>query len=93
MGKETNTIRIAPDQIEETMSELNNLLSRLGVLDADKNKLLGDSGTVDEERKEYDRTLTMVMEQLKELITVTIRFLQKVNSTFAETDQNIAGKI
>lgn len=36
MGKETNTIRIAPDQIEETMSELNNLLSRLGVLDADK---------------------------------------------------------
>lgn len=93
MGKETNTIRIAPDQIEETMSELNNLLSRLGVLDADKNKLLGDSGTVDEERKEYDRTLTMVMEQLKELITVTIRFLQKVNGTFVETDQNIAGKI
>lgn len=93
MGKETNTIRIAPDRIEETMSELNNLLSRLGVLDADKNKLLGDSGTVDEERKEYDRTLTMVTEQLKELITVTIRFLQKVNSTFAETDQNIAGKI
>lgn len=93
MGKETNTIRIAPDQIEETMSELNNLLSRLGVLDVDKNKLLGDSGAVEEERKEYDRTLTMVMEQLKELITVTIRFMQKVNSTFVETDQNIAGKI
>ena len=93
MAKIENTIKISPDRIEETIAGLNDLLSRLRALDADKDKLQGDSGMVAEEMKEYDRKLTMVIAQLKTLITFTIRFLQKVNNTFIETDQNIAGKM
>lgn len=93
MAKKDNTIKISPDRIEETIAGLNDLLSRLRALDADKDKLQGDSGTVAEEMKEYDRKLTMVIAQLKTLITFTIGFMQKVNNTFIETDQNIAGKM
>lgn len=93
MAKKDNTIKISPDRIEEAIAGLNDLLSRLRALDADKDKLQGDSGTVAEEMKEYDRKLTMVIAQLKTLITFTIRFLQKMNNTFIETDQNIAGKM
>ena len=93
MAKKDNTIKISPDRIEEAIAGLNDLLSRLRALDADKDKLQGDSGTVAEEMKEYDRKLTMVIAQLKTLITFTIRFLQKMNNTCIETDQNIAGKM
>lgn len=90
MGKEDNTIRIAPERIEESISLLKDLKERLRALDADKDKLQGDCGCVSGKMQEYDRTLTMVIAQMKTLITFTVSFLQKANSTFAETDRRIS---
>lgn len=85
-----NVIKINPAKIEDAISLLGNLTSRLGELEVDKDKLQGDSGYVEEAMEGYDRTLTMVIDQLKELILFTQRFLQKANSTFIDTDEKIA---
>ena len=90
MSKEDNTIRISPDRIEETISALNDLIARLRALDADKDKLQGDSGCVSDKMQEYDRILTMAIAQLKTLILFTVRFMQKANNTFVDTDQRIS---
>ena len=85
-----NVIKINPEKIEDAISLLGNLTSRLRELDADKDKLQGDSGYVQEAMKEYDDTLTRTIAQLKTLILFTQRFLQKAGGTFVDMDERIA---
>lgn len=90
MASNENVIKINPAKIEDAISLLGNLASRLRQLDAEKDKLQGDSGCMQEAMKEYDTSLTMMIAQLKTLILFTQRFLQKANGTFIDTDERIA---
>ena len=89
----SNPIRIAPERVEEAITSLGNLKQRLRELEIDKERLSEDSGCVSEELQIYDRTLTMIIAQLKTLIDFTTEVLQKTNNTFVETDRKIAGRI
>ena len=89
----SNPIRIAPERVEEAITSLGNLKQRLRELEIDKERLSEDSGCVSEELQVYDRTLTMIIAQLKTLIDFTTEVLQKTNNTFVETDRKIAGRI
>lgn len=83
-------IRIAPECIEKTIASLKILRIRLEALDADKDKLAGDAGYMSEAMQLYDKTLSMIISQLKTLIDFTQEVLQKANSSFIEADEKMA---
>lgn len=90
MAGNSGEIKVESGSIEVAISQLNDLTVRLNALEIGTDYVEGDSGYVKDAVEEYDRTITVVIAQLKTLIYYTKGFLQKANNTFIEADQKIS---
>lgn len=93
MESKNSKIVIDADKVNNAISLLGDLKKRVRVLDADKDKIQGDSGYMYEAIKEYDVTLSKITFQMETLIQFTQSFLKKASSDFVHLDENIADEL
>ena len=88
-----NVLQIDAEQVENAITQLNELIAEVDEIEVTSNKTEGDEGKVSAVILEGEKGIETLKTDMKELIQATSEFLESVKNRFDTTDQTIANRI